>query len=243
MRRECPNCYEKWASSEARIAAWRAWAGLKILRYRHMLPHHAGRLVHAVISFPDLGEGIVRQRKLAERVAVRHGLTGGALIYHPFRQEDDSHFAPDGYVHFHTIAFAPGNIAEGGSFRCERRREIVFKVIRDAETGDYRGIQRMRSAKRLIHYLLSHAGILEGRHALTWYGDMSWAMLSQKGLIQTYPDAWDELSTPPGKTCPVCGSRETEPCEEIDSTSYPWRYVTVHPYPSEPPDPGGGSRK
>jgi len=206
MSRECPNCMEKWASNEARFASWRTWTGSKRRCHDKMWAWRDCRVLHGLISIPDVGQGIEASRKQAIRVAKKHHLDGGLMVYHPFRQEESSAFVQDGFVHYHIVALAHGDVLPGGT-----DDGIIFKVIKDAEFQDYRGFVGPLGIRRVVHYLMSHCGILEGRHALTWWGSLSYNMLSNGFLKESYPEAWKAVNERPNPRCPSCGSRNTEP--------------------------------
>lgn len=159
------------------------------------------RLLHCVVSFP---QGDMRTlRKRAIKIAKRHGICGGLSIFHPFRQDDDRQFVPDGYVHFHLIGLAPGHIDPGalGS-------DYVFKVIRDAKRGDYRGFKKPKEITACIFYLLTHCGVVGGAHALTWFGALSYNCFSMEAWETHFPEVIAYLQ-PRGRECPFCGSTET----------------------------------
>jgi len=204
MMRECPECSEKWAFREARFAAWRIWTGSK-RRCRELgWAWSACRVLHVVVSIPDRGQGLDAARSSAYDVARRHRLDGGMGVFHPFRVDDDGVYRLDGTVHFHMVVLAHGDVPQGGT-----DGDVVFKVLRDAEHGDFRGFRGPVGIRRCLVYLLSHAGVLEGRHAVTWWGSMSHRLLPVKVLQQLYPDAWDELNAIPDVRCPSCGSTRT----------------------------------
>ncbi|MFY9606242.1 MAG: hypothetical protein WAS24_05885, partial [Thermoplasmata archaeon] len=79
-----------------------------------------------VVSFPDRGEGIEQARREAYDLAKRHNLDGGLAIPHPFDKP--------GFMKFHMIALAHGDILPGGA-----DGGVVFKVVVDKEYDDYRG--------------------------------------------------------------------------------------------------------
>lgn len=222
MRRSCPHCGEKWARREARIASERLWAGANLIM--HGTPRRAGyRVVHCVVSMNDQDDDINDQRTKANVVLKRHGIAGGLMIYHPFRKDDqDKAFVPDGHVHFHVIGIAPGNIQAGG---LPSDNGAVFKVIKDARRGDFRGLHECGEVRSLAFYQLTHCGILEGKHALTWFGTLSYNAISNKTLDMSYPGYIERLTTPPPKRCPTCGSEDVEPDWIWDRTAYPFDRV------------------
>lgn len=207
LMRECPNCYEKWAFKEAKIASARLWAGTR--DYYRGTPH---RIMHIVVSFrDDSSRDLSDYRAEAGRILRKHGATGTAIIPHPFRQNESGHFEKDGYIHFHCIGVFPGEIKPG-----EPRAGYLFKVIPDAKRHDYRGVRRERDLKNLIRYLLTHCGIVKGRHSLTWTGFLSYRNLTNAMLEEKFPEMMDELREKKGRACPKCKSTDTEPCMQWD---------------------------
>lgn len=227
MMRECPDCYEKWASKEGSEASFRLWQ-VSLILYAYPV-----RKMHCVVSLPDRGETVEELREKTRKILKSKGLTGGCLIPHPFRQDDDFQYVPDGYLHCHAICIAPGDIKPG------KKGELygaIFKVIPDAQYGDYRGLRDRISAKRLIQYLLTHCGLVKGKHALTWFGVASYNSLSNEKLEASDPIGWNELRTPKERICPLCGSSDTEPCLQMDWTRG-LCVIRVHDPPNTEPHP------
>lgn len=222
MKRGCPNCYEKWASKEARVSSTRLWMASHIISKGK--PFKRGfRVIHAVVSMP---EGDDDARAKARVVCKRHGLLGGLMVWHPFRKDEDKEFVPDGHVHYHVIGLAKGDILPGG---LASDGDVVFKFIKDAERGDYRGFMRVREVKRCIQYLLTHCGIMKGVHTLTWWGCMSYNSMSNKTLDIEFPGVMKEVKEFRRK-CKFCGSEDLDLGFHVDRTAFPWEYVkTYHP--------------
>lgn len=244
MQRECPECYEKWAAKEGHEAAWRFWTGTQYLYHGYPV-----RRLHYVVSLmPYDDESLDDLRDRARKIGKRHGIVGGLLVPHTHRLDDEGSRELDGTIHFHGIGIAPGNIEAGGT---PADNGAVFKVIPDpgsAEKGKptYRGFRKYSEVKRCVQYLLSHCAIIEGKHALTWWGLLSYNMLSSKKLEDFCPAGYENLMAPKGVKCPKCGSRDTEPCLEWDSVprvgegrkwaqGFDWVQVEVHPLPNGPP--------
>lgn len=223
MLRTCPHCWRKWAYKEAKAAGLRMWAGsiLRVGRRRGF------RLLHAVVSFriEEDGDPLTSYRKKAIKILKHHGLSGGIMIWHPFRQDDDKDYIPDGTVHFHVIALARSDVIPA-----DATHDYVFKVIRDAKNGDYCGFRRARDIKACIFYLLTHAGILKGRHSATWYGELSYNMLSTGALENAYPDMFEAKDRMRRELCPKCKSEDVEPAWLMDWTGgYPNTVILYPP--------------
>jgi len=207
-----------------------------------MIRHKELRRVHCVISMPE-GGTLATQRKTAIAIAKKHGLLGGAEIWHPFRYDGEEGYVPDGYVHFHLAGMVNGDIAEGGTDFMPDGRAIVFKHVEHPD-GHYRGFQSVDEVRAMLFYALEHCGILEDHHALTWWGELSYNKLPTDMLDADYPGRL-EYTTIPGSRCPFCGSTETEPCEvwedlprtECGFMWSPGRRVAVHPMPGVNDEP------
>jgi len=200
MLRTCPHCWRKWAAKEARAAGLRMFGGVSMIA-----PRRTGRrIVHAVISFATTGE-LRTDRRQAMKLLKAHGISGGLIIYHPYRQDDDGKYIPQEHIHFHAIGLARGSIPPGAS------SQYFFKVILDAQNKDYRGFQSLTGLKACIFYLLTHCGIQRGHHAVTWFGELSYNALSNEKLFVAIPEIKAELEKEYPRRCPSCGSDDTEP--------------------------------
>ena len=201
------------------------------------------RLVHVVISMVDVIENIDVVRATAREIARRHGLAGGLSVVHHIRTDKYSKHgdAGDGTVHVHIVGVA-FNLTKGGYDFDAAGIPIVFKHIYDDEYKDYRGFRSGRAIKRTVQYLLTHCAIIEGKHALSWFGSLGYRTGLTKNIEASFPGCLDTdsfLSTP----CPVCGSRRTEPCVQrvpmlSTSCSYVVGFNEVPEYP-EPDYPFG----
>ena len=209
ITRDCPECYEKWASKEARKAAWRLWEGARYVS--RQVGRKRFRLLHCVVSFPieDSDTTFNTYRNRAYQVLRQHGVEGGLCIWHPFRKNPESGvFEYDGYVHFHMIGVAWGDVKPG-----REDSGYIFKVVRDAERGDYRGFKSPGAVQRALSYLLSHCGVMDGVHAVTWFGVLSYNKMALEKLKAFAREGWDDLQRVRSPKCPYCGSEDTEPMD------------------------------
>lgn len=242
--RDCPDCYHGWAKSEADKAALRIAWGAKYLQATRKGVR--ARIVHCVVSMRAPGaatdRAIDESRASAYAIAKRHGIEGGAVVFHPWRKGDDpaDGYVPDGYWHHHIVGVNFGDITPGGDDRDADGNVIVFKHILDAEYSDYGGIRHGYGISRLLAYLLTHAGLEgEGTHALTYFGAMCYNRLPKSGVHSYYPDALEDHSktNPPTPVrCPVDGSGRTGLC-----TPTPWMMTydspPSYPEPLDEPTP------
>ena len=225
MMRECPNCYQKWASKEAKESSARYWMSRKVLSEGR--DWRERRILHVVVSLPDAGESIEELRDRARKIVKRHGVVGGCMIEHPWRKGEDNQYVPDGYVHFHIFSLVFGDLKPGSQGELWG---AIFKVIPDAKRKDYNGFRRARELRGAIRYVLTHAGIRKGRHALTWFGELSYNMMPNKRLDDSFPGVMKRVKTWERK-CPFCGSTDVEPCDVWDNTTWHYARISLHPPP------------
>lgn len=206
MKKSCPNCWRSWAASTARKSSLRLWAGVKKVMKGKGKPQKHYRILHATVSHRIKGlESIALFRKKTIKLLKAKGISGGWLTFHPIRKGVEDAWLPDGTVHFHCIGLAPGNVEGGGTKDC------VFKVIEDAKRRDYRGFKRIREITSCMFYLLTHCGVVEKSHSITWFGCLSYNMLPNRTLEEFSPEMWEWINTKPVQICPECGSDQVFP--------------------------------
>ena len=209
MMRECPDCYEKWAFREAKEAMGRLWMGSRRVMHDRMIMKRECRLLHVVVSLPSEGLDLVASRRKAYDVASSRGVLGGCSVPHPFRDAcGEEEYRLDGFIHHHMLVLVHDKLLERSD------PGVVFKTIRGPESSEdaphYPGFRSPREVKRCIQYLLTHCGIWKGRHALTWFGALSYRNLPTGLLERSFPEAYDELNAwEKGVRCPECGSLDT----------------------------------
>ena len=215
--RECPECWRNWLSIEAEESATRMWVlSRKVYLGKSLGRYRAGRIVHCMVSFRVRGLSYSKARAKAEKIAMKHGVSGGIVIFHPFRVDHDSgQYKHDGTVHFHIVGIAKGDVLwpEKGQVM----NDYIFKQIQDPSSRGgkptYRGVRKFDELLRLIRYQLSHCGIIKGHHAVAWFGCLTYNLKvfgvsfnSKERFIQDYPEVVEYLSRYRGKACPTCGS-------------------------------------
>ena len=194
--RTCPRCAPRWAIRSAERAAFRIWTFFKRRARR-------GRLVHAVLSFGDLDPQYTTGwvREITRRAMREKGILGGCIVIHPFRTGHNGEFDRWG-VHCHVIGWAGGHIEPGPD-----GEGLLFKVIRDRHNSDYKGFRTHSQLARCLRYELGHAGIGPRRHALTYFGKLSYNQFTDEDLKEASPEGWryhnSELEL---RRCPNCGS-------------------------------------
>ena len=219
--RECPECWTNWLSKEAEESATRMWVlSRKVYLGKSLGRYRAGRIVHCMVSFRVRGLSYSKARSKAERIAMKHGVSGGIVIFHPFRVDhDDGQYKHDGTVHFHIVGLAKGDVLwpEKGQVM----DDYIFKQIKDPtstkERPTYRGIRKYDELLKLIRYQLSHCGIIQGHHTVAWFGCLTYNLKvfgvsfnSKERFAIDYPDVVEYLSRYRGKVCPRCSSDQVQ---------------------------------
>ena len=167
-RATCKICYLKWIAREANSATRR------IEKYTLMTMK---KPIHLMLIVPPSQHNLPIKilRKRMNHILKIAQLDGAAVTFHPFRfRESTKEWHP--YPHFHLVGF--GNEQEirksFGRYRWyvknEGERESVFQTF---------------------CYILSHAGIKKGNHAVTWFGKISYRKMSTE-------------KEPKISQCPIC---------------------------------------
>jgi hypothetical protein len=169
-RAVCPVCYEKWAGKEAH----------KIEKRLAAVGRSMGRVIHLTVSPSqkdvfDLTYEHLRSK--AYSIVRKNGFLGGSCIFHPFREDDQGfwYFSP----HFHMIGYG---WIHGTKEGFEAHGWIVKNI----------GVRETVSGTAL--YQLSHCGIHERFHSVTWFG-----RLAQNKLRLPFEREIEKHH------CPMCG--------------------------------------
>jgi hypothetical protein len=179
-RKECPTCYETWASLEASRAEYRllSFCQSKALvrevfsisdddrRYKYVeraFRSARRKPIHVIYSIPKRlwGWDITKLRPSLYKIAKDTGLYGGCSIFHPFRENAQTkkwYFSP----HFHIVGF-------GWIRRVKSLYEATGWIIKNA------GVRK--TVHGTLLYQLSHAGVNAKRHVVTWFGALSYNKL------------------------------------------------------------------
>jgi hypothetical protein len=186
LRAVCPICYEKWAGKEAikaeqRLNAWFKGSCKK--------PH----VVHVVVSPPKKWQNVkdyALLRKVTYRILRKRGVIGGMLIFHPYRRNRELkkwYWSP----HFHVLCY-------GWIHGVARNFVLDGWIVKNL------GIRK--TIRGTIMYVLSHCGIHNAYHSVTWFGKLSY-----NKLHVDYLDPLEEY-------CPLCG-RKLVPLKWINNPS------------------------
>jgi hypothetical protein len=88
----------------------------------------------------------------------------------------------------------------------------VFKIIPNPVglgRSAFSGIPSVQRLSKLIGYLLTHCGVQDRRHAVTWWGVMKDRRVAKKVLICDFAEGWLAITKREKPKCPACGSRDT----------------------------------
>jgi len=124
-------------------------------------------------------DGFRKLRRKAIKISKQAGIKGGCTVPHPYRENRKTHlwrWSP----HIHVIGYG----------WVTGTKQIYNK------TGWI--VQNHRIRKTVggtAYYQLTHAGIRQGIHAVSWFGILSWKNLKR-----------DPMRAEP-ETCPICGNR------------------------------------
>ena len=173
-RAECPICYESWAGKEAGKIQYRLRMAPRKKRVIHLIVSPSTRDI-CMLSYEEL-------RRKSYSISKESGFWGGSCIFHPYRENELTnrwYFSP----HFHMIGY-------GWIQHTKEGYEKHGWVVKNA------GIRKTVSGTAL--YQLSHAGIHERYHTITWFGSLSY------NKMRIPPQ------DPPLERCPICGEKLRE---------------------------------
>jgi hypothetical protein len=190
LRAQCPVCYEKWAAKEAHKMTYRLnqWKG-------------SGRVIHVTLSPPrsEWYTSLEALRSTVYKLAKEIGVFGGSCVVHPFRQTcifcgsnkdvltercskcGCSQFSWIYSPHYHLLAY--------GWIHGEKVKAIYDRTGWISKNHGVRG-----SVEGTAFYELSHAGIKEGIHTVTWFGRLAY------NVLRVTPEPEEK------EVCPLCAS-------------------------------------
>lgn len=182
---ECPICWKKWLSREARVIEGRLSESSK----------RFGKVEHIVISVPqkDWHLGMKVLRRNAEEIAESLGIIGSCVVTHAFRYRPNHWYVG---VHFHLLGHvlhgfgrcrncekrlkrACPDDCDGFNVRCNKERlrsGWIVKVARDR----FGRVEERRSVLSTARYELAHATyekVSKRVHVVSWTGVVSYRKL------------------------------------------------------------------
>ena len=182
FRSACEYCWmEKWLARESRRATLRIENYQKVIKKigktRFTNP------IHVIVS-PSWKDKFVRYDLLKKRcreLLDEAGIVGGLMIYHPFSL-DKKKMIWISRPHFHVIGF--GWVHDTKKICDENGWVIKNKGVR-------------KSLYSTIYYQLSHAGVSDNIHSVTWFGEL--------GYRSKYAEQIKVENEEPNDYCEFCG--------------------------------------
>ena len=182
FRSACEYCWmEKWLARESRRAT------LRIENYQKILVQEGKTRftnpIHVIVS-PSWKDKFMRfdlLKKKCREILAKSGVKDGLLIYHPFSL-DKKKMKWISRPHFHVIGF--GWLLDNNKNTNKDGWVIKNKGVRN-------------SLHSTIYYQLSHAGVADHIHSITWYGDL--------GYRSKYAERIKVENEEPNDYCEFCG--------------------------------------
>jgi len=182
FRSACEYCWlEKWLARESRRATLRIENYQKVIKQigktRFTNP------IHVIVS-PSWDDKFMRYDLLKKRcreLLDEAGIVGGLIIYHPFRL-DKKKMKWVCMPHFHVVCF--GWVHDTKKISDEHGWVIKNKGVRE-------------SLHSTIYYQLSHAGVSDNIHSITWFGEL--------GYRSKYAELIKVENEEPNDNCEFCG--------------------------------------
>ena len=173
FRAECPVCYESWVGKLAGRVEHR------ILKF--ILDHSPrSKAIHFIASVPKSQWGWVGSRygdlrRMAYKLAMRSGLRGGVIIFHPFRYACFECGSEKGEGRKTCLKCGSGSFSWYFSphFHMIGLGWIKGDEVKEIHQGTgwvLKNLGVRESIFRTAQYALSHCGIHDHHHATVWFG-------------------------------------------------------------------------
>ena len=189
FRAKCEYCWlEKWLARESHRATQRIENYVEVFKHlqfarSHNLQRKHLNPIHVIVS-PSWNDKFMSFDKLknkARNLIHQAGIEGGLMIYHPFALDDKS----GQWVvrpHFHVVGFG---------------WVVNTKKISDSDGWVIKNKGLRSSLHSTIYYQLSHAGISDDVHSITWFGSL--------GYRAKYADRFKVDENDETDFCDYCG--------------------------------------
>nr|AIF11838.1 hypothetical protein [uncultured marine thaumarchaeote KM3_53_F08] len=182
FRSACEYCWmEKWLARESRRST------LRIEKYESVMKQlgktRFNKPIHVIVS-PSWNDKFMRYdllKKKCREILDKAGIKGGLLIYHPFKL-DKKKMKWVCMPHFHVVGF--GWLLDNNKNTDKQGWVIKNKGVR-------------QSLHSTIYYQLSHAGVADNIHSITWFGEL--------GYRSKYAELIKVENEEPNDNCEFCG--------------------------------------
>ena len=154
----CPKCFESWINRQANRTTRRltTYVQDKEYNFRHIILSPPTEAKDQ--SYPSL-------KKWLNFALKRANIKTCAVVFHPFRFQDNKKSMPYVSPHFHLIVY--GKVTNTTEFYNKTKWLIKNKGDLGSEIAVF----------NCTRYLLSHAGVRKGTHAVRYLGDVSYRKL------------------------------------------------------------------
>lgn len=155
----CPKCFESWINRQANRSTRRFSKFLenKKFNFRHIVlspPQEEAKSM----SYYQLKNWLSFSLKVA-------GIKTCAVVFHPFRFQDNNKSMPYVSPHFHLLVY--GKITDTSEFYNKTRWLIKNKGDMNTDIDIF----------NCVRYMLSHAGVRQKTHVIRYLGDISYRKL------------------------------------------------------------------
>lgn len=166
FRARCETCWlEKWLARESHRATQRIENYIDVFKHLQFArsPHLQRKYlkpIHVIVSpsWKDKFLSFDKLKSKARKLINQAGIEGGLMIYHPFgfdKMKNEWVIRP----HFHILGFG---------------WVIHTKKISDSEGWVIKNKGLRDSLHSTIYYQLSHAGVSDEVHSITWFGSLGY---------------------------------------------------------------------
>jgi len=166
FRAKCEYCWlEKWLARESHRATQRIENYVQVFKKLQFarspqLQRKYLNPIHVIVSpsWNDKFTSFEKLKEKARKLINQAGIEGGLMIYHPFgwdKMKNQWIVRP----HFHILGF--GWI-------------VGTKKISDSQGWVIKNKGLRNSLHSTIYYQLSHSGVSDGVHAITWFGSLGY---------------------------------------------------------------------
>lgn len=205
-RLSCHVCVRPAASRIARKLARRTWLWRHMIQSetqlkKNPLPSHVIESIPANSVFWTYSKS--KQARLRAEFRKIAGLEGGVSISHLWRFTHDGKKRPRYSPHEHLLVY--GWVAEDAYKKILERYGIKC-IYHKVKNGT---METEADVFRVALYLLSHCAVRARSHSYKWFGDLSYAKISNEVLdrFKSLDQLTDDASIEKSKSCPHCGAR------------------------------------
>lgn len=157
-RSGCPLCFESWMNREANAMTRRITKMMEISKRK---------VSHVTVVFPPSMHNYPAKKlsRILRPYLKKVGIIGGSKVLHPFRFDKENKWMPKIFPHYHLICFG---WIENTAEIYEKTGIIINKISTLYNETD---------VFRTVKYQLTHCGVKEKTHSVTYFGNISYSKL------------------------------------------------------------------